>query len=254
MAANKPRWPKCGCAERCDKPKCQTVGSRTLQASKAKPGSSVKAAMLGFAKRKCTPQRLRLVLKLAEDSPTESLIAHRAGISQNLLRYWYMLSKEGHAGDGFDIKLEDGGIERYHILFEDAVAAGLDKVEEVAFQLATGTFQKVLDYQGRVTYKQDLYLLQLGYPEVEAYLLDANGDRIPETKPICDPKMIRWLLEKRRPEVYGKRPSVPPQKQQGGVIVIGNPMTREEYEKKFCGPQPIIDVEFEGLPPDHPPS
>jgi hypothetical protein len=57
MAANKPRWPKCGCVERCDKPKCQAVGSRALQASKAKPGRSVKAAKLGFAKRKCTPEQ-----------------------------------------------------------------------------------------------------------------------------------------------------------------------------------------------------
>ena len=162
-----------------------------------------------------------------------------------------MLSEQGHVGDGFDIKLEDGSTERYHILFQDAIAAGVGKIEEVAFQLARETFPKVLEYQGRVTYKKDLKLVRLGLPEEETYLRDENGDPIPETKPIIDPEMVRWVLSKVRPEVYGNRPSAPSQKQQGGVLVVGNPMTREEYEKRFCGPQPIVDVEFEGLPPDH---
>jgi hypothetical protein len=248
MAANKPRWPNCGCAERCNKPKCQSVGSRTSQASKAKPGSSVKAAMLDYAKRKCKPERLRLVLKLAADTPVESVIAYRAGISQNLLRYWYMASKEGHAGDPFDIKLEDDLTERYHILYQDALAAGFDKVEEVAFQMATGTFQMVLEYQGRVTYKKDWFLVQLGYPEEECYLRDENGDPIPETKPFCDPKMVRWVLERRRREEYGKQPSASSQKQQGGVLVVGAPLTPEEFERVHGGSQPLVDIEIEGLP------
>lgn len=254
MAANRPRWPKCGCAERCDKPKCQGVGSRASQASKAKPGSSVKAAMLDYAKRKCTPQRLRLVLKLAADTPVESVIAYRAGISQNLLRYWYMASQQGHTGDPFDIKLEGDLTERYHILYQDALASGFDKVEAVGYEMAIGTYQKVLEYQGRVTYKKDRFLVQLGYPEEECYLRDENGDLIPETKPFCDPEMIRWFLEKRRPEEYGKRPSAPSQKQHGGVLVVAPPLTREEFERKHGGPQPLVDIEIEGLPPDHPTS
>jgi hypothetical protein len=26
-------------------------------------------------------------------------------------------------------------------------------------------------------------------------------------------------------------------------------MSREEYEKRFCGPKPFVDVEIEGRPP-----
>jgi hypothetical protein len=36
---------------------------------------------------------------------------------------------------------------------------------------------------------------------VQTYILDENGDRIPETKPFVDPDMIRWILSHRRPEL-----------------------------------------------------
>jgi hypothetical protein len=104
-----------------------------------------------------------------------------------------------------------------------------------------------LEYQGKVTYKKDRKLVAQGLPEEETYLLDENGERIPETIPFFDPEMARWILEKRRPEIYGKRPKEP--RQTGSVLVVGNPMTTEEFEKCFGGPQPIVEVEFEGLPP-----
>ena len=41
----------------------------------------------------------------------------------------------------------------------------------------------------------------------------------------------------RRPSIY-----------QSGVLVVGPPMITAEFEKKYSGPQPVPDVEFEGLP------
>ena len=52
-------------------------------------------------------------------------------------------------------------------------------------------------YQGKVTYKKDPNLVAWGCPEVQTYILDENGDRIPETKPFVDPDMIRWILSHR---------------------------------------------------------
>jgi hypothetical protein len=230
--------------------KCHAVGSRKMQASGAKPGSAIKSAQIGLVMRKYAPERLRLVIKLARELPVETVIAHEAGMSKSALRYALMGSREGHPGDPFDIKLEDGTTERFHILFEDAVETGIDKIEQAAIELARGTARRFLEYKGKITYKQNPRLVALGYPEDETYILDENGDRIPETIPIIDPEMIRWILERRRREVYGKRPKTPSEPQRsGGVLVVGNPMTREQYEKRFSGPQPIVEVEIEGLPP-----
>ena len=81
-------------------------------------------------------------------------------------------------------------------------------------------------------------------------ILDENGDRIPETIPIIDPEMIRWLLERRKSEIYGNRAKAPKEPQRtGGVLVIEKAMTREEFEKRFGGSQPLADIEIEGLPP-----
>jgi hypothetical protein len=161
-----------------------------------------------------------------------------------------MGSRDGHSGDVFDMKTGDGFTERFHILFEDAIETGFGKVKQAASELAMGKARRVLEYQGQITYKKGSNLVAQGLSEEGTYLLDENGDRIPETVPITDPEMIRWLLERRKPEVYGKRPKrteEPPRT--GGALVVGNPMSREEYEKLFGGPQPMVDVEFEGLPP-----
>ena len=246
MAANKAKWPECGCSKRCHMRKCHSVGSRKM----TKLGSAIKSAQIGLVMRKYAPERLRLVIKLAREFPIETVIAHKAGMSKSALRYALMGSREGHPGDPFDMKLEDGTTERFHILFEDAVEEGIGKIEEAACERATGKAKRVLEYQGKVTYKQDPDLLALGFPEEETYILDENGDRIPETIPVLDPEMIRWLLERLKPEVYGKQAMTPKKPQRtGGVLVVGNPMSRKEYERRFGGPQPLVDVEFEGLPP-----
>ena len=148
------------------------------------------------------------------------------------------------------MKLEDGPPNASTPCLKTRLKRVSVRVEQAAFELATGKAKRVLEYQGKITYKQDRRLGCMGYPEDETYILDENGDRIPETVPIIDPEMIRWLLERLKPEIYGKRAKAPKEPQRtGGVLVVENPMSREEYEKRFGGPQPIVDVEFEGLPP-----
>ena len=105
-----------------------SVGSRKM----AKLGSAIKSAQIGLVKRKYAPERLRLVLKLAREFPVETVIAHEAGMSKSALRYALMGSREGHPGDPFDIKLEDGITERFHVLFEDAVEEDIGKIEQAA--------------------------------------------------------------------------------------------------------------------------
>jgi hypothetical protein len=250
MAANKAKWPECGCRERCHMRKCHSVGSRKL----VKPGSAIKSAQISLVMRKYAPQKLRLVLELAKVLPYEPVIAHEAGMSTSALRYALMGSREGHPGDVFDMQVDDGLgnriTERFHTLFEDALEEGFGKVETAAYELATGQTKRVLEYQGRITYQQDPDLVALGFSKEQSYIRDEYGNPIPETVPFQDPEMVRWLLERWKPEVYGKRPKPPKDAERtGGVLVVGNPMTREEFERHFGGPQPLVDVEFEGLPP-----
>jgi hypothetical protein len=254
MAPNKPKWPKCGCEKRCDKRKCNSVGSRELKARGHQPGSAIKSAQMDLVTRRYAPQKLRLALELAKVFPYEAVIAREAGMSTSALRYALMGSREGHAGDIFDIEVDDGLgnciTERFHVLFADALEEGMSKVEMAAYELATGQTRKVLEYQGRITYQQDPDLVALGFPEEQTYIRDEHGNRIPETVPIRDPEMLRWLLERWKPEIYSKRPKPPKDAARpSGVLVVGNPMSRKEYEKRYGGPQPLVDVEFEGLPP-----
>jgi hypothetical protein len=257
MAPNKPKWPKCGCEKRCDKRKYHSVGSRELKARGHQPGSAIKSAQLSLVTRKYAPQKLRFVVELARVFPIETVIAREAGMSKSALRYALMGSREGHPGDLFDMEIDDGIgnsiTERFHILFEDAIEEGFSKIEAEAFELAMGRARKVLEYQGKITYKQDPRLVAQGLPKEETYILDENGNRVPETIPIIDPEMIRWLLARWKPEIYGKRPKAPEDpERRGGVLVVGNPMSREAYEKRFGGPQPLVEVELEGLPaPDN---
>jgi hypothetical protein len=44
------------------------------------------------------------------------------------------------------------------------------------------------------------------------------------------------VLERRKPEVEGKRPKAPKEPERtGGVLVVGPPLTKEEFEKKQKG-------------------
>ena len=218
-------------------------GSREIDSRKG----VIPQAAMSLAQRKYAPSTLRLILKLAVDNPVESQIASQAGMSITALRYCVQLSRKGQPGDIFDLQASDGRIERFHNLFADAVETGWLGLEDYARKAATGMLREVLSDRGRVQYKTDPELVGLGFTGEEAYLRDENNEPIPETIPITDFEMTRFLLKARFPERYGTRMQVE-HEHRGGVLVVGAPMSNEQIEKTFGGSQKLIDVEFEEVP------
>jgi len=96
----------------------------------------------------------------------------------------------------------------------------LDRTEKMAYDLANGSYVKVLTHHGRVIYKQDPELLALGFEGHEAYLRDEFGDPVPETVNEVDPDMTRFVLKARRRDKWGDRTDVDVTVR-GGVLVVG---------------------------------
>ena len=67
----------------------------------------------------------------------------------------------------------------------------------------------------------DEFLLDLGYQGRDAYLRDKNGNPVPQTIRKWDMKAALWVLERFRPEVWGKNRKIDVPHQGGGVLVIG---------------------------------
>lgn len=256
MAANKPAWPNCGCLERCRKPKCNRTGgnpgSRELaQQGEGALGPGTMVAM-GLVSRPGAQGTMRRILNAAKISPVITVICKRANVSRTLLKYWLALSRKGKRGDWFDLPIDvsDGSrnpmTERFHVLFEDAMEAAWDGVEQKAFALATGTEREILNHQGHVTYLSDPVLLALGVTGEQAYLRDKNGDPIPETVPLLDPEMVRWVLSRRRSDQYGNKMKVE-HEHKGGVLVVGATKSSKELEQSYkdIKHNEIEDVEFE---------
>jgi hypothetical protein len=148
-------------------------------------------------------------------------VCKRAGLSTITLRKYLKDSADGKPGDGFDMEIE--GIKlRFHDWFYAAMNDGVDKVEAAAFQLAYGEKHEILTHHGRVQYKLDPMLVALGFGDgPEAYLLDPiTGQPIPETVPLQDPDMLRFILKARRGDVYGDKSRVD-HTVRGGVLVVG---------------------------------
>jgi hypothetical protein len=112
-------------------------------------------------------------------------------MSNSALRYALTGSREG-PGDLFDMEIDDGIgnsiTERFHILFEDAIEEGFSKVEGEAFELTMGQARKVLEHQGKSTYRQDPRLVAQGFHKEQTCILDEHGNPIPATIPIRDLK------------------------------------------------------------------
>jgi hypothetical protein len=143
--------------------------------------------------------------------------------------------------------------ERFHIMFEDAMEQAWDQVEQKAFNLATGVEREILNHQGRVSYKMDAELLALGVRGELAYELDQYGQPIPETVPLLDPEMIRWLLARRRPDQYGNKMQIE-HEHKGGVLVVGAVKTSAQLEASYqMKHDDIEDVEFEEVDTPVPP-
>lgn len=232
-------------------PRRRAVGSRAL-AKEALGQSAITQAMTGLARR--YPKTLRLCITIAKKNPVESKIAAYAGIATGTLRYWLKLSERGNPGDDFDLETDHGRVERFHILFQDAVAEGIGEVEHKVFMAATGQEKTILSHQGHVTYKSDRNLLQLGMTGEEAYLLDEFGDPVPETIPLLDLESSRWFLARRKPEMYGNKQTVQVDHKHSGVLVVAPGKTSKELEERYSDMRhdTIQDVEFEEVEGDTP--
>jgi hypothetical protein len=176
--------------------------------------------------RKRSPARLRLILDSLADYPVKAHAANKAGIHRKTLDYWLKCSAAGH--DGYDVDWR-GITAKFHEHFISAMDEGGDQLLEAALRTALG-YDEILTYQGRVVYKIDPHLSSLGREGPDAYLKDENGNPVPETIRKQDPKMIRWLLERLRPDTYGKKRKIDVT-HQGGVLVVGGVVKTEKFEK-----------------------
>lgn len=167
--------------------------------------------------KKYAPENLMRIVKCAAEMPVNSDICMRTGVSQSSLKLFLKKSREGQPE--FMLTVDDMRVP-FHELFEQAIEAGVEKVERAAFALAYGTQKKVLHHQGRVQYRIDPKLEACGFEGDEALLRDANGKPVPETIPLQDPDMIRFILKARKRDVYGDKATVD-HNVRGGVLVVG---------------------------------
>jgi len=174
--------------------------------------------------RKLSNDRMVRVLTAMTDMPVAADACKMSGISTSTLKYWLTKSNEGQPGDGFDVVLDEAEPDqtvRFHEAWNDAVAAGLGRVEKAAITRALG-YLEPLTYQGRVTYKHDRELVALfGGESVDTYLIDPDtGQPVPESVMKQDPDLLQFILKTRLKEVYGNHQSVDIN-HRGGVLVVG---------------------------------
>ena len=256
MAATKPHWPKCGCSpefhETCDRIRCR-VKSNDRESYRAAASTAVVTGVhRGLLGRKYKEKDLKRLINAAKVMPVPYTICRTTGISHHSLKCWLKLSRDGVPGDRFDIHIKDEmgleRVERFHVLFEDAMEEGFGRIEENGVKYATGMAREVLEHHGQLTRKIDPVLKSLGFPEHECYITDKEtGEPVYETKNVTDTEMIRWFLARRKSEQYGQK-QVVDHNFRGGVVVLAAPMTAKQLEHHFGGEQKIVDVEFEAIP------
>jgi len=190
--------------------------------------------------KKRSPENLRLILDSLAEYPVKIDAAKKAGIHRRTLDYWLKCSAAGR--EGYVLEWQ-GVTAKFHEHFLSAIEEGVDNLKGVAHQRALG-YDEVLTYQGRVVYKLDPQLVAIGCQGHEAYLRDENGNPVPETIRKQDPKMIRWLLERLRPGIYGNDRDLG-DTQRGGVLVVGRGSNTQKLGNEFGDERQIPDVEFD---------
>ena len=170
--------------------------------------SGGRPAEVSKARRKLSPELMRIVIESLRERPILSHAAGKAGIHRRTLEYWMKCSKAGKKG--YDIEWQ-GMMWRFHEHCQTAIEEAHDKILLAAWDSA----------MGGVVYKNDKFLLSLGYEGPDAYLRDENGIPVLETMCKANPTMLRFLLELLRPHKWVKHPKIDvPQK--GGVVIIGD--------------------------------
>ena len=192
-----------------------------------------------------TPKRLKKILDTMADIPVKSIACRAVGISRSTIDYWLKRSENGKPGDGFDVMI-DGEPVRFHVAFASSHNEGIDKVEAQAIRVASGEAHEVLTHHGRVQYKTDPEMAQLlGLPldDPRCYQRDEDGNPIPETVPLFDPDMARFVLKTHRPDQYGDRMKHDVT-YRGGVLVVGVKKTAEELDKMYGGEVELPKIDF----------
>ena len=172
---------------------------------------------------KLSPERMRIVLDSLAEYPIKGRAAMKADIFRKTLDYWLKRSAAGD--DQYDVEWR-GETAKFHQHFEAAMHEADDKIVGALMERAMG-YDKIVTYRGRVIYEMDEFLLDLGYQGRDAYLRDKNGNPVPQTIRKADTKVALWVLERLRPEVWGKNRKIDVPHQGGGVLVVGDPAKKK---------------------------
>lgn len=206
---------------------------------------------------KLSQERMLSVLNQISKMPVAGTAALASGIHPQTVQLWLAKSKLGLPGDQFDVVLnpdeeyeEDRVTKRFHEAYDIYLQLGLDVVESAMIQRAIG-YEEVLTYQGRVIYKKDPELIELGLPDYMCTLKDAKGRPVPETIWKQDPDLMMFIMKARRANIYGNKQSLD-LNVKGGVLVVGakaiTGATLNDEERSFR--ENAIDVEFEEVEDD----
>jgi hypothetical protein len=167
--------------------------------------------------RKRSPKLMRIVLDALTELPILSSAARKAGIHFKTLQYWLKCSNAGY--DGYDLEWR-GVKRRFHEHCDSAIGRAHDTLRDVVVAIAMG-------YQ----IKTDPFLVDVvGCRGLDAYAKDRNGDFTLGPSGPPNPKMLRFYLQWRFPEKYGKHRKIEAP-ETGGVLVIGMPQPPDNKPK-----------------------
>ena len=157
--------------------------------------------------RKRTPACMLRFLDILLECGVLSVAARKAGIHPKTVAYWRKRSAAGDAG--YDLEWR-GETWKFHEHCESAIEEAHEKPLDAAHDMA----------MGGVVYKYDPLFLSCDYVGPDAYLKDENGDPVVETVREPNPKMLRFYLEWKLPDEFGKRRKIDIPRN-CGVLVIG---------------------------------
>ena len=170
------------------RPKQGRRGGR--QRTKQKPSAE-------YAKswRMLTPERMRIILDSLAECPILSLAAAKAGIHRKTLEYWLKRSAAGDAG--YDVEWQ--GLEwRFHHHCASAIREAEQRVVAAAWDLTMGCI---------------------------SYRTDENGNSVTiiarRSSRKAFGRMLRFLLEWKFPDKWGKNPKIEVP-HHGGVLIVGD--------------------------------
>jgi len=165
------------------------------------------AAEISKVGRKRTRACRLLFLDILAECGVLSVAARKAGIHPKTPAYWRNRSAAGDRGYDLEWRSET---RKFNEHCESAIEEAHDKLLDAAYDMA----------MGGVIYKYDPLFLSCDYVGPDAYLKDENGDPVVETVREPNPKMLRFYLEWKLPDEFGKRRKIDIPRNRG-VLVIG---------------------------------